>query len=114
MRVAQNIAHVLFTEIDAQRRGQEGPHKLRVLDVGGYPGTLRHFLSEDNFELSVLDVVPDDDSIPGYMQGSGMELPFGDGSFDVIFSLDTLEHIPGRERDRFLAELKRVARWESS
>jgi hypothetical protein len=110
MRVAQNIAHVLFTEIDAQRTGQEGPHKLRVLDVGGYPGILRHFLSEESFELSVLDVVPDDGTIPGYTQGSGMDLPYADGSFDVLFSLDTLEHIPGRERDRFLAELRRVAR----
>jgi hypothetical protein len=110
MRVAQNVAHILYSEIDTQRQGQEGLHKLRVLDVGGYPGTLRHFLSEDNFELSVLDVVPDDGSIPSYTQGSGMELPFGDGSFDVIFSLDTLEHIPGRERDRFLAELRRTAR----
>jgi hypothetical protein len=81
-----------------------------VLDVGGYPGILRHFLSEENFEVSVLDVVPDDGSIPGYTQGSGMDLPFGDGSFDVVFSLDTLEHIPGRERERFLSEIRRTAR----
>jgi hypothetical protein len=110
MRVAQNIAHILYTEIDVQRTGQEGLHKLRVLDVGGYPGTLGHFLSSDLFELTVLDVVPADGSIPGYMQGSGTDLAFEDGSFDVVYSLDTLEHIPGRERDRFLTELKRVAR----
>jgi hypothetical protein len=110
MRVAQHIAYALYTEIDAQRKGQEGPHKLRVLDVGGYPGMLRHFLSEENFEVSVLDVVPDDGSIPGYTQGSGMELPFEDDSFDVVFSLDTLEHIPASERDRFLSEIKRTAR----
>jgi len=110
MRVAQNIAHILYTEIDTQRIGQEGPHKLRVLDVGGYPGILRHFLSSDLFEISVLDVVPDDGSIPGYTQGSGMELPYDDGAFDVVYSLDTLEHIPGRDRERFLNEVKRVAR----
>src|SRR3954453_19721940 len=75
MRIAQNIAHVLYTVIDTQRTGQEGPHKLRVLDVGGYPGILHRFLSDELFELSVLDVVPDDGSIPGYMQGSGMGLP---------------------------------------
>lgn len=110
MRIAQNIAHALYTEIEAQRAGQEGPHKLRVLDVGGYPGILHRFLSPDFFELAVLDVVPDDGSIPGYTQGSGMDLPFGDDSFDIVFALDTLEHIPGRERDRFLNEVKRVAR----
>ncbi|MEO8288342.1 MAG: methyltransferase domain-containing protein [Chloroflexota bacterium] len=110
MRIAQNIANALYTEIEAQREGHEGPRKLRVLDVGGYPGILRHFLSPDYYEVSVVDVVPDDGTIPGYTQGSGMELPFEDDSFDVLFSLDTLEHIPGQARERFLSEIKRVAR----
>jgi hypothetical protein len=110
MRIAQNIAHALYSEIAAQSTGSEGAFRLRVLDVGGYPGIMHHFLAPEYFELSVLDVVPDDGSIPGYTQGSGMELPFGQDSFDVVFSLDTLEHIPAPQRDRFLSELMRVAR----
>jgi hypothetical protein len=81
-----------------------------VLDVGGYPGILHSFLSKEFYDLSVLDVPPDDGSIPGYRQGSGLELPYGDTSFDIAVSLDTLEHIPNVDRDKFLKELMRVAR----
>jgi 2-polyprenyl-3-methyl-5-hydroxy-6-metoxy-1,4-benzoquinol methylase len=88
-----------------------GHYRLRVLDVGGYPGVLRHFLDGTYFDVSVLDVVPDDGTVPHYTYGSGMELPFKDGSFDVVTALDTLEHIPNSERDRFLAEMRRVARY---
>jgi SAM-dependent methyltransferase len=38
----------------------------------------------------------------------GLTLPFGDGTFEVITSFETLEHI--YHRDRFLAELRRVLR----
>ena len=122
MRIAQNCLHALYTEIVKQRAvgieqpavGDEQPpastHKIRVLDVGGYPGVLRHFLDSAYFDVSVLDVGPDDGSIPQYTQGSGMELPFEDGSFDVVTALDTLEHIPNVERDKFLGEMMRVAR----
>lgn len=39
---------------------------------------------------------------------NGLALPFVDGSFDVITSFETLEHL--NERAAFLAELKRVLR----
>ncbi len=37
-------------------------------------------------------------------------LPFRDGAFDLVFSLDTLEHIPGVHRAGLLSELLRVTR----
>ncbi len=40
--------------------------------------------------------------------GNGLGLPFADGSFDVITSFETLEHL--HERRKFLAELHRVLR----
>ncbi len=111
MRIAQNVLNALYTEIAPRQGGPGAPgYKLRVLDVGGYPGVLRHFLSPDYFELTVLDVVPDDGTIPGYVQGSGLDLPYEDDSFDIVTSLDTLEHIPADRRDRFLAETMRAAR----
>src|SRR5688572_19213838 len=132
MRIAQNCLHALYDEIakgqddsrqKAESRKQQSkaeasnnelptpdPYRLRVLDIGGYPGVLRHFLDGAYFDVSVLDVVPDDGTVPQYTYGSGMELPFQDGSFDVVTALDTLEHIPNPERDKFLGEMMRVAR----
>ena len=60
-----------------------------------------HFLTGDAYDVSVLDVVPDDATIPGYRQGSGLDLPYEDHSFDVVTVLDTLEHIPNVNRSRF-------------
>jgi SAM-dependent methyltransferase len=111
MRLVQNILHLLFMELAPHLAGPDAPAaKLSVLDVGGYPGILHNFLSKEFYDLSVLDVPPDDGSIPGYRQGSGLELPYDDTSFDVAVSLDTLEHIPNVDRDKFLRELMRVAR----
>ena len=129
MRIAQNCLHALYDEIakqpeaesqttipptDSPRSEATPPtpdtYRLRVLDVGGYPGVLRHFLDGAYFDVSVLDVVPDDGTVPQYTFGSGMDLPFEDGSFDAVTALDTLEHIPNPQRDKFLSEMMRVAR----
>jgi SAM-dependent methyltransferase len=45
--------------------------------------------------------------IEGVTQGAIEELPFGDGSFDLILATDVLEHV--ERDDRALAELRRVA-----
>src|SRR5687768_4309128 len=110
MRIVQNLLHTLYSHLAPPPVASEAEiFKLRVLDVGGYPGVLRHFLNEQHYEVSVLDVPPDDGTIPNYTQGSGMDLPFADGSFDIVTSLDTLEHIPNNDRPKFLSEIMRVA-----
>lgn len=43
---------------------------------------------------------------------SGAKLPFADKSFDLVISVDTLEHINPRDRKAFLQELFRVAKKE--
>ncbi len=84
----------------------------RILDVGGY------FPPRDGM-LPLPNFLPDDDTLvvdtmeyagPNYQQASGTELPFETGSFDVVISCDTLEHIPSASRNDFLTELRRVAR----
>jgi SAM-dependent methyltransferase len=41
-------------------------------------------------------------------KADGAALPFLSGSFDSVFSLDTLPFVPAHHRDMFLAELRRV------
>ena len=87
---------------------------ITILDVGGYPGLLPRFVPPIGARTVVLDVVPDSSSPQRYgytyLVGSGMALPFADGSFDCVASLDTLEHIPAEARPLFLSEMRRVAR----
>lgn len=47
--------------------------------------------------------------VPGFVQGSGLELPFKDGSFVIVAALDVLEHIPENGRSRFISELSRIS-----
>ena len=46
---------------------------------------------------------------PGHVPASALSLPFDDRSFDLVASLDVLEHIPPDSRPRFMEELERVA-----
>lgn len=80
--------------------------RLRVLDVGGHPGFISIFLPED--ETFILDTLPA--VRPNYVQGDGARLPFKNNSFDLVVSIDTLEHIPSDQRPRFLEEQLRTSR----
>lgn len=112
MRIVENVLVTLYSMISERALTPDTTQfTLRVLDVGGYPGILPRFLPGGAYGITVLDVVPDDGSIPDYVQGSGLELPYEAESFDVVTALDTLEHIPQEHRARFLDELKRVARY---
>jgi len=44
--------------------------------------------------------------------GSAVKIPFTNKSFDVVISIDTLEHIAKPERKKIIAEMKRVAKKE--
>ena len=90
------------------------PPAPAILDVGGYPGLLPRFVPQPGARTVVLDVVPDTESARHYgytyVMGSGMQLPFADGAFDCVVSLDTLEHVPAQARPALLAEMRRVGR----
>src|SRR4051794_33242161 len=100
--------------VDAARQAL-GRERLAILDVGGYyqdaDGMPRlpsqQFLGDQ--ELTVLDLPACD--LPGYVQGDGTAMTFADGSFDLVMSCDTLEHIPPPLREQFLRELVRVSRY---
>ena len=58
LRIAQHLTEMLYDEISA--RNDDSPQRLRILDVGGYPGNLRDFVDPNRYDLTILDVVPDD------------------------------------------------------
>ena len=82
-----------------------------VLDLGGGPGSLQAFLPRA--DVTSTDIAhPGEwhEQAPRLVLADGARLPFGDDTFDVVVSLDTLEHVVPASREAFLAETARVAR----
>lgn len=71
-----------------------------ILDVGGYDGALALFLPD--YEMDLID--------PATTGASLLQQPAGALSYDVVASIDALEHIDPRERENALRELARIAR----
>lgn len=83
----------------------QGIKKLKVLDVGGSGSIIAQFIDVD---LTIIDVLPNIEKAPNYIQGSALAMPFADNQFDAIISCDVLEHIPKDDRATFLKESARV------
>ena len=45
-------------------------------------------------------------------KGKGEKIPFKDSSFDIVISVDTLEHVPSEKRSLMIDEMLRVAHRE--
>lgn len=71
-----------------------------VLDAGGFDGALGLFLS--NYTIDLLD--------PATTGASLLKEPADDQSYDLVASVDVLEHIAPDEREQALHELCRIAR----
>ncbi len=87
-----------------------------VLDVGCGNGRLAEYLSEKNIKFSGLDVSEQLINIAkqshpnhAFVVGEATQLPFPDNSFDAVFIIATLHHIPSQElRTKVIAEAYRV------
>lgn len=84
-----------------------------VLDVGGGPGYFAAAFAAEGARYTALDADLGElsglgEPQPGTVLGSGMQLPFADCSFDVVYSSNVLEHVsdPWKMAD----EMVRVAR----
>ncbi len=92
-------------------RAALGPVPLDILDVGDPYGTLDRLFPDDRTVSA--DVYAEE--LPPrerheHVLASGFELPFPDGSFDLVTCHDTLEHVPLERKTEFIAELLRVSR----
>ena len=84
----------------------------RVLDIGGTPSNWT--LTPVQPRLTILNLPRAHEAMPeglGWVGGDGCALPFGDASFDVVFSNSVIEHLGTPERQRqFAAEVARVGK----
>jgi hypothetical protein len=84
----------------------------RVLDVGGTP--LNWTLLDVRPRVTLLNNRPEMEEGQSwfeYVNGDARQLPFGDASFDLVFSNSVIEHVGSREdQRRFAEEVRRVGR----
>ncbi len=85
----------------------------RVLDLGGGPGSLQAFLPDAAVTSTDIEAPSSwHAQAPSLVLADGAALPFADDAFDVVVTLDTLEHVVPASRAAFLEEVARVAgRW---
>lgn len=84
-----------------------------VLDLGCGQGVVTNHLSPrvktTAFDLSA-EALGKVDPRAARVQGSGLQLPFRDKSFDLVLASEVIEHFPDAQQAAILAEIARVAR----
>lgn len=111
-------AKILIDDVVARR-----PDVRQLLDVGSGYGSFvllarAHGLDAVGVELAAYEVAfarrrlgrtrPDDDPETVYREGSAVDLPYGDASFDAVTLWNVIEHVP--DYRRAIAEAARVLR----
>ncbi len=95
----------ILLPFDVFERHQRVAKKIKpgeaVLDVGGGVDALGKFIKN---KITVTNLKSGD------ILADGRELPLKDNSFDVVTSIDVIEHMSKKDRKKFIQELLRVAR----
>jgi SAM-dependent methyltransferase len=90
---------------------------LDVLDVGCGHGLIHPYLSDTGYRLTGIDVA---ESAVQMARGKnphvhydvydGLQLPYRDETFDVLFTICVMHHVPVNEWATFISEARRVLR----
>lgn len=78
-----------------------------VLEIGPGPGFLKNAAATFGIRIETLDLDPE--LKPDYL-ASVTDMPFSDGSFEVVCAFQMLEHLPYEISLRAFAEMARVSR----
>lgn len=109
LRTTSFDRYARYSYIYDLRRDWLPKRPLRILDVGDPYGTIEFLLpGDDTVSIDLFAAAPAGGP-HARLIGSGLALPFPDGSFDLVASHDTLEHIPAELRTVFVDELLRVS-----
>ncbi|APT85598.1 class I SAM-dependent methyltransferase [Corynebacterium aquilae] len=101
--LAEDTANLIEDLVaDLSRGDVAGDSPLRglsILDVGGGPGYFHEAFARRGAEYftvepDVGEMAAAGIDVPASVRGSGMDLPFQDDAFDVVYSSNVAEHVP--------------------
>ncbi|MDX6669148.1 MAG: hypothetical protein QOK04_2528 [Solirubrobacteraceae bacterium] len=99
------------------RRHLGDPSALSALDLGCGIGATDAFVARSFGDLHGADIAAEAlsraaDANPAvtYTPYDGVRLPYDDGTFDLVFTINVLHHVPVQRRSGFVAEMSRVVR----
>lgn len=82
----------------------------RILDVGGYPGNWKDVPINAKIITLNLEAASGTEQVDPVV-GDATDLPYADGSFDIVFSNSVIEHVgTWRRQQEFAKEARRVGR----
>jgi len=103
--------------INAARRYFSSPESIKVLDIGSGIGLTDHHLAGNFTNLHGVDIEEDvvkkaSAHNPGvkYSLYDGLNLPFGDNSFDMVFAINVMHHVPPDNWNNFVKEMLRAVK----
>lgn len=89
----------------------------RILDLGCGHGYIHPYLCRSGYEIvgvesavEVLHVAHADNPDVSYVGYDGKKLPFATHSFDVVYAICVMHHVPPMQWPGFLNEIRRVLR----
>ena len=81
----------------------------RVLELGAGDGVQTAALRELFSQVVPIDIAPSG-QVPGMVMADASKLPFADGYFDLVFSINTFHNLHNYELEPALREFERVGK----